>query len=164
MIQNNEELIVGVKYMIPCLVGKIDISTEEDTWRDKKKYRKISYPVYNNFHSDYESGQKEKHYHIDFRFVSDLYKVDSRIRLDENFINKNNLYLTYRNKTCFNKNHSLITSSKVIENTKLKHKCITKGKCPHRGMDLSQEIPVNEIITCPLHGLKFNSETKQLIL
>ena len=41
---------------------------------------------------------------------------------------------------------------------------IHKGKCPHRGFDLSNEIPNKEgIITCPLHNLKFNAETKKLI-
>ena len=57
--------------------------------------------------------------------------------------------------------HKVITPVKFISKSKLKHKCIYKGKCPHRGYDLSQETPINGVITCPLHGLKFDVKTKK---
>jgi len=56
----------------------------------------------------------------------------------------------------------------LIKKSKLKHNCIYKGKCPHRGFDLSNTKPTiddngESVIRCPLHSLKFNAKTKQLI-
>jgi nitrite reductase/ring-hydroxylating ferredoxin subunit len=62
------------------------------------------------------------------------------------------------------KKEKFITPVSLIKNSKLKHNCIHKGKCPHRGYDLSNEIPnENGIITCPLHGLQFDKITKKLL-
>ena len=52
---------------------------------------------------------------------------------------------------------------RFIKNSKLKHKCIHKGKCPHRGYDLSNVDPIDNQIHCPLHGLIFDAETKKII-
>jgi len=67
--------------------------------------------------------------------------------------------------------HTSRTPVQLIRQSKLKHNCIHKGKCPHRGFDLSNVTPTLEgigrdaieVITCPLHSLKFNATTKQLI-
>jgi hypothetical protein len=57
------------------------------------------------------------------------------------------------------------TGVSLISKSKLKHKCIHKGKCPHRGFDLSNEKPdENEIITCPLHSLMFDTKDNNKII
>jgi len=61
-----------------------------------------------------------------------------------------------------NESFTGITPSDFISKSKLKHKCIVKGKCPHRGYYLSQVPEHNGMITCPLHGLKFKD--KKLII
>lgn len=132
-------------------------------------------PVINTPHSDNENGQPEIHYHTDYRFI----KIKESKNISEGFIItddrigfKNSIgrlskdidgLLEYHNLPVINENHNGITQQFFIRNSKLKHKCIQKGKCPHRGHDLSQEKSVNGIITCPLHGLQFNSETGDII-
>ena len=55
-----------------------------------------------------------------------------------------------------NENFAGITPVNLISKSKLKHKCIHKGKCPHKGYDLSQVKAIDSKITCPLHGLEFD--------
>ncbi len=82
---------------------------------------------------------------------SDLRPVVGKYLLIELSLRKNNDAMRYP------------TSIDLIAKSKLKHKCIHKGKCPHRGYDLTDVKPINGIITCPLHSLRFNSKTKLLI-
>lgn len=150
-----------------CLLEfeKIELS-EEEIWKDEIDYNvnnkylikeKLT-PLINYPHSDKENGQKEVHYHVDDRYISNTsYK---RITLPL----KKDTYLVYRKLNKIKNVISGITPSKYIKNSKLKYNCIYKNKCPHRGYDLSNEKPdKNGIITCPLHGLKFNSKTMKLI-
>lgn len=72
--------------------------------------------------------------------------------------------LEYLELPVINEHFSGITPVGAITNVKLKHKCIHKGKCPHRGYDLSQVNPDRDgKITCPLHGLQFDALTKKLL-
>ena len=144
---------------------------EHDLWLDYKDYSLESFtkkyniiPLINHPHSDVENNQKEAHYHIDTRFLglqptlknynmvdSDLRPVVGKYLLIELSLRKNNDVI------------HLSTPIDLISKSKLKHKCIHKGKCPHRGYDLTNVKPINGIITCPLHSLRFNSKTKLLI-
>lgn len=131
-------------------------------------------PVINHPHNDIENGQKEIHYHMDTRFV--------RFRFDKYIIIDNTNECNSKHKFGRNIrpilgvdgqfgwfilpviNEEFIFSTKLsfIKDSNLKHKCIHKGKCPHRGMDLSQIEPINGEITCPLHGLVFDAVNKKL--
>ena len=113
--------------------------------------------VYDHPHSDRENGQNETHYHKDSRYQSTLedhFRVV--IPLKENY------YFTYKYLEKIHKREHSPTQVNLIKNSKLKHKCIYKGKCPHRGFDLTEVKPDNGTITCPLHGLKFNKQGKLL--
>jgi len=46
--------------------------------------------------------------------------------------------LEYHLLPVLNEDFTGITDVSLIEKSKLKNKCIHKGKCPHRGYDLSQ--------------------------
>ncbi len=161
---------IGKVYKIPCLIRtaiKENLEWEQDAWMDVKPIythiKVIEYiPVMDHPHNDLENGQPEIHYHSDFRFrnMNDDYQLvlDSRPQL------KDFECLEYINLTYVTDQKIQPTPVRFINKSKLKHKCIHKGKCPHRGMDLSNEAPdENGIITCPLHSLKFNAKTKQLI-
>lgn len=37
--------------------------------------------------------------------------------------------------------------------------CLVRGICPHRGYDLSHEPVIDGVVTCPLHGLRFDAAT-----
>lgn len=130
----------------------------------------VFYPVIDHPHNDIENGQKDVHYHIDPRFMDihkeGRYTTDSRnpfMRIrEDSILQKEYFMLMYNGSSMINDSEG-ITPTKFISKSKLKHKCIHKGKCPHRGYDLSQVEAVAGVITCPLHGLQFNSDNLKLI-
>lgn len=148
---------------IETIDGEEDI-WEQDNWLEKMaRVQEKIMPLIDHPHNDVENGQREVHYHADTRYIDkslkDQYAQSMRIDLPL----KANARLEYRMLKKTGDYPQYITSVDLISKSKLKHKCIHKGKCPHRGYDLSNEEPKNNVITCPLHGLKFSSETKQLI-
>ncbi len=129
-----------------------------------KEIKETVIPLYDHIHNDIENGQKEKHYHINTKYMSDNGLTDlTRKYLRVNLPLKDSQKLEYRMLFKISEFERLKTPVSYISKLKIKNKCIHKGKCPHRGFDLSNELSVNGIITCPLHGLQFNSKTKQLI-
>lgn len=159
------------KDRVLCLVKKVWYEPDEqELWMDLNPYpRRKEYiiPLYDHPHNDIENGQYEVHYHQDDRYASNimrtLYKFNSfragRIVLPL----AEGEYLEYRMLYKISEEHTSKTPVSLIKNSKLKHKCIHKGKCPHRGFDLTNVEAINGIITCPLHSLQFDSKTKQLI-
>lgn len=166
-------LKAGELFLVPC------ITRESNAYGDIYVDREFITPVFNHPHNDVENGQKEIHYHVDYRFVKyhntaggeSAYSFPQPIRRHRkhNFvehirpIKDHHGKLEYILLPVINEDFKGITPVSNIKKSNLKHKCIHKGKCPHRGYDLSQVEPVNGIIRCPLHGLKFNESTKQLI-
>lgn len=178
-----EPPIVGETYLVPCIVRRQSNTTD---WRMVNGEPVLDYvdkvfvtPVINRPHSDKENGQPEVHYHVDYRFLklekgeptSDPYYFP-RIR------NKHSKYyfcekirpqeildgdIRYFPMPILRNTFIGVTPVGAIKKSNLKHKCIHKGKCPHRGMDLSQVTPVDGVITCPLHGLMFHEITKELL-
>ena len=63
---DEEHLIVGNYYRVPCLVQEIN-----------GKIQKII-PIYDNYHNDVESLQEDFHYHVDFRFVGEYIYVKTK--------------------------------------------------------------------------------------
>ncbi len=139
---------------------------EQELWMDlepiSRSSRKIEtiVPLINHLHSDRENGQEKPHYHVDTRYSDKVFPYDRIFphRLSENeSIEYRWLYKT-------SEEFQGITPVGLIRKSKLKHKCIHKGKCPHRGFDLSNIEPDKDnIIRCPLHGLEFDGTTKQMI-
>lgn len=147
----------GELYLVPCIVKQ-------------EEQKEFITPIINHPHNDIENGQKEIHYHADFRFI----KLDSngfvkRAHSKHFFLHETRPVkyvhgeLMYIILPVINENFEYITAPTVITKSKLKHTCIYKGKCPHRGYDLSQVKPINGIVRCPLHGLEFCEKTKQLL-
>lgn len=150
----------GELYMVPCIVkeegGNLYVN-----------------PVINHPHNDRENGQDSVHYHVDYRFIKyrggkedplpllnhsrHLFAIQPRPQIGRDG------KLEYIALPVINEEFAGGTAVELIKNSKLKHDCIYKGKCPHRGYDLSQVSPENGIITCPLHGLKFDELTKKII-
>lgn len=173
----SKPLKVGKSYLVPCIWRQNEFEYEAvDIWSSyfESKYAQIVgktemlngelvikkhkiIPVINHPHSDRENGQKEVHYHTDNRFDSIRSAQGTRLTLSEGD------KIIYYPMKCRVLEQSFVTSTLAIKKSKLKHKCIHKGKCPHRGFSLENEIPVNGVITCPLHGLMFNQQTKKLI-
>jgi hypothetical protein len=165
MIQRVEDvkrpLKIGERYIVPCIIKESFNGITKDL---------LIIPVINKPHSDKENGQSEIHYHIDTRFIdtTNSYfkdREDVSMSLDSfNSRPQNKIDGIFDRFVLpvFNETFGNATPSSLVRNSKLKHKCIHKGKCPHRGMDLSQVEPVDGVITCPLHSLQFDAKTKQL--
>lgn len=166
----------GEKYLVSCIVTR-SLSPHND-------YRIVDgepvvvfnehvfiTPVINHPHNDRENGQPTPHYHVDYRFVR--HQADARFptpvshhsthRYVENIRPLAPAVLEYILLPVINETFAGITPAGLISKSKLKHNCIYKGKCPHRGYDLSQVAPIDGVITCPLHGLQFDSATGQLL-
>lgn len=166
-------LLKGEKVLVPCLVKRESVLKDEDElWLDLTnsvtKTKMYVLPIINHPHNDMENGQPETHYHLDYRFLKhnndsdfptiknkhSLHVFGSEIRPKQDFGS-----LEYFLLAVINEEFKGITPVKMIGKSKLKHNCIHKGKCPHRGYDLSQvKADRNGIKTCPLHGLKFNKK------
>jgi hypothetical protein len=143
----------GECFLVPCIV-------KED------EERLCITPVINHPHNDRENGQRDIHYHVDYRFVKHKQDKDFPTVINQHsrhyFVHAfrpiegidGNLEYFYLPVT--NEGFSGITPVSAISRSKLKHRCIHKGKCPHRGYDLSQVSPIDGKITCPLHGLTFD--------
>lgn len=154
----------GELFLVPCIVNEIDFLNES------VNTKKIEFviPIINHPHNDIENGQEEVHYHADFRFV-ELREKDGAMFVYLENDTKCYVYnlrptlkdgeFKYIILKVINGNKHLTTPVEFIKKSKLKHKCIHKGKCPHRGYDLSQvSEDENGIVTCPLHGLQFKDK------
>lgn len=170
MIEHTNNLTRPLKlndlYYVPCFFKE---------YKNYLKYNginniieKLIIPYIDYYHDDVENGQKEKHYHFDDRFIP----VDNDTKIPSFYPTRfTNFQMLITEKyykrdiimKCVSLKIDSITPLFNIKNSKLKHKCIHKNKCPHRGYDLSNELVINGIITCPLHNLKFDSITKKLL-
>lgn len=154
-------------YLVPCYYTITEFSEHTDFLCKNVEHITILYPIINHLHNDKENGQSLGHYHTDNRFISinKEHIINKNIlRLDTNQIKNKDLKFNYFKMKCINLDITTKTPTALIKNSNLKNKCIHKNKCPHRGYDLSNEHALDGIITCPLHGLKFNSNTKQLLM
>lgn len=166
MIQRIDKLvtppIVGQGYLVPVFIhNDYDIG------------ERFIAPLINHLHNDKENDQHEPHYHVDTRFID--YKRQLPIKrlhkLRDNWFYYKRIYPhEFENfkiedyyLQCYNSSISFITSPHLIHKSSLRHNCIYKGKCPHRGYDLSSQPIVNGVVTCPLHGLQFDANTGEVL-
>ncbi len=153
-----------------CAIIPTSYIDEQELWMDTEEYFfecgfYYLVPLIDHPHSDRENGQIAIHYHVDTRYFgkqNHLRRYD--ISTDYRRITQGVYELDYFNLKKNKHRIEAITPVHSIKNSRLKHKCIHKGKCPHRGFDLTNEEPdENGIITCPLHGLKFDKNSKKII-
>lgn len=162
------------KDWVLCVVKLNDeFMTEEEIWLDRQgeninntKY--LIVPLYDHPHSDKENGQPHIHWHQNTKYQGDFDKLYLFECFKGGRISKpkrnHNEWFEFKQLYKISEFESRKTPTKFIEKSKLKHKCIHKGKCTHRGFDLSNELPdIDGVITCPLHGLRFNAKTKEMI-
>jgi len=169
----NYPVNLGEEYLVPCIektytticMTEVDYAyAEQLDWMDiddkiNPIIKDVCYdiPIINHCHSDKENGQKENHYHVDFRFMGLEYPEFFSIRY------KNNEKIIYKEKIVLSEYEKFPTHPDLIKNSKIKHKKAKNYKCPHRGYDLRKVKPKNGCITCPLHGLKFKENNMELI-
>lgn len=149
--------IIGQGYLVPVF-----IHVEGD--------ERFIAPLVYHLHNDKENDQHEPHYHVDTRFINYKRELKRNFPRDNWFFYKrvypheyDDFKIEWYYLECFNNRISYITSSELIKKSKLKHDCIYKGKCPHRGYDLSTQPVVNGVVRCPLHGLLFDANTGKVL-
>lgn len=151
-------LEVGKIYLVPCAVIENPFAL-----RNGQSYTTAQeiIPIINHPHNDKENGQAYVHYHTDYRFESDgiVTLIMTRTRINQTQV----LNIEYRELKCIRTDNKWVTPVKDIKRSVLKHDCIHKDKCPHRGYDMSNVAAVDGIKECPLHGLKFNAVTNKII-
>jgi hypothetical protein len=160
----------GEFLLVPCIIKRV-----REYWLGKTRNLTYITPVINHPHNDIENGQKEIHYHADFRFIktygiaiqrnhrNHIFCEDIRPVLDKYHVIEYLLLPVVNSRLTDEVEQTYQTNVNLMKKSKLKHDCIYKGKCPHRGYDLSQERPRNGIITCPLHGLQFDEQTGKVL-
>ncbi len=168
----NKFFEVGKFYKVPCRFSK---QLEEYI------------PLTGIPHNDVEDNDIDVvHQHIDLRFctLSLLRKLNPSVcwgdfnfdytwttfatRLDTDTISEN---IFYRKMECIRllnqKNYFLPNDGMIKLEDKLEKENFNLNKnckiCPHRNTNLTTYQPVNGVITCPAHGLSFDSETGKLI-
>jgi hypothetical protein len=150
-------------YIVPCL--EEEVKTKDLLGNIVYVFKRYTPVTSEKPHNDIENGQNYLHYHVDYRFK---FKKNSELLLNSESLPRinNNLdkyKIVWNIMECIKLENDAITPKTNIYKSKLKHKCIYKGKCPHRGQSLIGIPGVNGIITCPNHGLQFNEITKELI-
>lgn len=152
---------------VPAMVGEHYLVLTFVYFR--KDGTRLIAPLINHPHNDIENGQKDAHYHVDTRFIDYSRNAHDRdnwfeeIRIYPNQYPPHLFHIDFYYLPMFNERVREITNVVLIKNSTLKHKCIYKGKCPHRGYDLSNAMPVDGVIKCPLHGLLFDADSKQVL-
>ena len=179
---NIEELnsppIIGQTYIVPCMFGQIDLLSKAQVrppvwWpvmrpshQDSVYVAKIKSILVGEEFIDEEYFEDDPltshHYHIDPRFTPDEYYVDWELK-NNNLHNVINIQgeIIWKNLVCLREmpTQRLFTGfgQKFLDDhLGKKIKC---GRCPHRGV-LLNSVPINDgVITCPNHGLKFDSKS-----
>lgn len=172
-VEKAKHIAVGSVYLVPCIISTYWVNNyygEQEIWMDEhddppKDYHRVKTcaPVYNLPHDDKPNGQHEEHYHADHRWealdksnVAIVYQV---YRLTKNVDTR----IEYVRLRCKTTSEWGVTPVDLISRSTLNHKCLVNGKCPHKGFDLSNTLPINGVITCPLHGLEFDQFTGALV-
>jgi hypothetical protein len=182
------EPIVGNYYLVPCVLGKafalmFHPHTKRHWWpvlrppHEDSKYIE-RYKTYWKETEDGEWGQFDEiyyeadsstqhHIHVDPRFApSSFYTKWERTNNSwHNFIYFEKKTVKWRKMKCLREMpvQRLFTGfgQKFVDDYKDgKMKC---GRCPHKGALLDSIPVVDGVITCPLHGLKFDCQTSECL-
>lgn len=154
-------LTIGKSYLVPCLrVGAAPLTyARPGEW----------VPVLLPEHEDSDIIKfPYLHFHLDWRFLSKrqyrLANIAYAVQREHGGRQFFDSGITYKRKKMLRESPAVHLEGLAPWFTKLKEKykdsCLVKDmKCPHRGIDLSGCKPVEGIITCPAHGLRWNAET-----
>jgi hypothetical protein len=147
------------------------------TVRFARNGRIFIWPVVDHIHTDEGYGQPNPHYHIDWRFMSQKIINEQRawfalglnpeieteyfvpIMKDE-LIEEFYMEWEYLRDHCFPKTQTFSALRDLMLQKGAKMK---RMRCPHHGTNLLSCKPVDGVVTCPQHGLKWNIKTGVLV-
>lgn len=173
--------VIGQIYLVPCVLGKLynigPHSIPAQWWpvlrpshEDSKYLPKFRTFWVNGEEIDetyYESDPNTPHhFHVDPRFTPESYYTKWEIDNQSwhNFVSAQS-EVEWRELVCIREMpvQQLFTGfgEKFVEDHK--DKKIKCGRCPHKGVILSNTPVKDGVITCPAHGLKFDAETGECV-
>jgi hypothetical protein len=141
----------------------------------------FEWPVFADSHTDEGVGQEKEHYHVDWRFMDNKYILEQRMTFrrhypggwgfateTENYapILKEDMIEESIKSWQYKRDFKLPNKYEFIEVTKEMLACgakMKKMRCPHHGTNLTSCKPVDGVVTCPQHGLKWNVNTGELV-
>ena len=163
---------IGAIVDVPCIRWK---------WHDRFDW----WPVLGPMHEDSKIiGFRWDHYHVDHRFLTVkqfaatvLYtryrgmaptfsQPIHQMREEENLHTVGWPQLpTIKRKRCLRAWPSYPTSTPWMRRLEDHYECarMKKGLCPHQGAPLAGLEVVDGVVTCPLHGLRWNVETGTMV-
>ena len=104
-------------------------------------------------HDDKECGQPEKHYHVDPRFgettTKRITKTDRGQWIPRTVTSE---FVIHKFDTVGEATGTRVDF--IVKAIRPRNKMIN-GKCPHKGFNLMQVKPINGVIHCPLHSMRF---------
>lgn len=171
MIGQVEPYVIGKMYRVP--MAFMSRNGEPKRW----------WPVLGPFHQDAEDiGFPEWHFHVDYRFASDVHlkilgvtwvrghQIPSVYRtvLTAELAEKPETSVRWRKcRRAYPKAYPVpeVRWMKALEKRYAQSRLSDDMRCPHRGASLVG-LPQDErgCVACPLHGLKWNCETKRLVV
>jgi hypothetical protein len=178
---------IGKVYSIPCVFGTPNFfnryleSKKECQWipvflpsHEDSEYRIRERIVNDKNEYYYEKDPSEKHhFHLDPRFIpvewtiiQTFGRTSSPKITYEGIIFPVKYEIEYKNMPCLrlecgDTNPHYILGHRFVQD--YREQSLNCMRCPHKGIDLRSIQAINDIISCPGHGLKFNAKTLQCI-
>lgn len=189
MIEDIERLrcppSLGKRYMVPCVCGSLfnigPHSVPSEFWpvlrpshqdseylpRFRTMWKETNGEWVEEDEVYYErDDHTPKHYHVDPRFTPEsLYTPYERENSDWHTIITATSPVEFREMECLREMpiQRLFTGfgQKFVDDHRGKRlKCM---RCPHKGIDLSSMPVVDGVVTCPAHGLRYDSSTGRCV-
>lgn len=172
-----EQLKLNEWYLVPCVVNIVNENKHFFPIINHLHHDKENGQTHLHYHLDYRFDFENIHHNFArkniqmqnsfndvevpyaddqiFKKGNDIVAYNMGPRID--VLKKNSLIIEYLPGHFLSTQQLYITPVKLIKQSKIKS-CLKKHKCPHKGYDLSKEIPnIDGVITCPLHNLKFKN-------
>lgn len=187
-IDLNEEPVVGEYYSVPCVFGELNIlhvrypKTDfypvlTPSHEDSKYLGTVKYKWKENeygesscitYHEYEPIPNAPHHFHIDPRFVP-LNRYDYDVSMQQYRFHStiNASEVEYKEMKCLRRMPTQYSLYKAFgqpfinDFTGSDAKC---GRCPHKKINLRNIPSKNGVITCPAHGLQFDSKTMDCLL
>lgn len=165
---------IGKRYLVPCVQANESAFNYKPWFAHYGEWVPILLPA----HDDPEISKGGYHFHLDHRFISK--SLWNRLRYHrfagagsviwfqdggaDSLLVSTTPVLKIR--LCKRRPLSSFPTDKHVHGTLEKlyeGKCVVGGKCPHRGVDLTDCSDASGFIVCPGHGLVINAATRQVI-
>lgn len=168
LIEITKDPKIGETYLVRSVTIKKEVKSELGD---------VYIPVFSESHSDGKYGRGNEHFHVDWRFASEWLIEKKRKDFETVFHSDviNREYFTPIDKEWVLED--IYTEMKYLRDfpefpkasfrlleDKMKDAIMKYMICPHHGTNLISCRPIDGVVTCPQHGLKWNINTGKLVI